>query len=111
MLKNLVFLITLLSIQLLWKNYAEFWMRLKLQQVGGQAVLGRQLMRSTPWLTERHGYDPTCDAQKSGVFDYIIEYPVTMEKLRRVLDEIKTSTRERREEALVSDTESAIFDS
>ncbi|OWB74078.1 hypothetical protein B5S31_g3854 [[Candida] boidinii] len=51
------------------------------------------------------------DAQKSGVFDYIIEYPVTMEKLRRVLDEIKTSTRERREEALVSDTESAIFDS
>ncbi len=29
------------------------------RQVGGQAVLGRQLSSSTPWLTERHGYDPT----------------------------------------------------
>ena len=29
-------------------------------QVGGQAVLGRQCHKSTPWLTERHGYDPTC---------------------------------------------------
>ena len=29
-------------------------------QVGGQAVLGRQSLVSTPWLTERHGYDPTC---------------------------------------------------
>ncbi len=28
-------------------------------KVGGQAVLGRQLSSSTPWLTERHGYDPT----------------------------------------------------
>ena len=28
-------------------------------QVGGQAVLGRQLQTATPWLTERHGYDPT----------------------------------------------------
>ena len=28
-------------------------------QVGGQAVLGRQDGTSTPWLTERHGYDPT----------------------------------------------------
>ncbi len=25
-----------------------------------QAVLGRQGRESTPWLTERHGYDPTC---------------------------------------------------
>ena len=25
----------------------------------GQAVLGRQRYSSTPWLTERHGYDPT----------------------------------------------------
>ncbi len=25
----------------------------------GQAVLGRQHIRTTPWLTERHGYDPT----------------------------------------------------
>ena len=24
-----------------------------------QAVLGRQLIKATPWLTERHGYDPT----------------------------------------------------
>ena len=29
-------------------------------KVGGQAVLGRQSLVSTPWLTERHGYDPTC---------------------------------------------------
>ena len=28
-------------------------------QVGGQAVLGRQQRITTPWLTERHGYDPT----------------------------------------------------
>ncbi|MDE9402732.1 hypothetical protein NB851_028895, partial [Pseudomonas aeruginosa] len=28
-------------------------------EVGGQAVLGRQQCRATPWLTERHGYDPT----------------------------------------------------
>ena len=25
----------------------------------GQAVLGRQDASPTPWLTERHGYDPT----------------------------------------------------
>ncbi len=30
------------------------------QEVGGQAVLGRQERLTTPWLTERHGYDPTC---------------------------------------------------
>ncbi len=30
-----------------------------MSQVGGQAVLGRQLGLSTPWHTERHGYDPT----------------------------------------------------
>ena len=28
-------------------------------EVGGQAVLGRQDSLPTPWLTERHGYDPT----------------------------------------------------
>ncbi len=28
-------------------------------EVGGQAVLGRQATIATPWLTERHGYDPT----------------------------------------------------
>ena len=32
-------------------------------QVGGQAVLGRQSLVSTPWLTERHGYDPTLGAR------------------------------------------------
>ncbi len=31
----------------------------RIYEVGGQAVLGRQLCLSTPWLTERHGYDPT----------------------------------------------------
>ncbi len=30
-----------------------------LGEVGGQAVLGRQDLITTPWLTERHGYDPT----------------------------------------------------
>ena len=30
-----------------------------IDEVGGQAVLGRQTSSSTPWLTERHGYDPT----------------------------------------------------
>ena len=28
-------------------------------EVGGQAVLGRQVLTTTPWHTERHGYDPT----------------------------------------------------
>ena len=27
----------------------------------GQAVLGRQQWAPTPWLTKRHGYDPTCE--------------------------------------------------
>ncbi len=31
----------------------------KPNQVGGQAVLGRQIIVPTPWPTERHGYDPT----------------------------------------------------
>ena len=30
------------------------------EQVGGQAVLGRQSAYATPWLTEGHGYDRTC---------------------------------------------------
>ncbi len=30
-----------------------------MMEVGGQAVLGRQGILTTPWLTERHGYDPT----------------------------------------------------
>ncbi len=33
--------------------------RLRAEQVGGQAVLGRQIKSPTPWLTGRHGYDPT----------------------------------------------------
>ena len=31
------------------------------KEVGGQAVLGRQLELPTPWPTERHGYDPTLE--------------------------------------------------
>ena len=31
----------------------------------GQAVLGRQSLVSTPWLTERHGSVPTCDLTRS----------------------------------------------
>ena len=31
----------------------------RIVKVGGQAVLGRQNILPTPWLTERHGYDPT----------------------------------------------------
>ena len=37
---------------------ALVWARIE-KQVGGQAVLGRQWTWPTPWLTERHGYDPT----------------------------------------------------
>ncbi len=33
--------------------------RIQEGEVGGQAVLGRQYSGTTPWLTERHGYDPT----------------------------------------------------
>ena len=29
------------------------------EEVGGQAVLGSQPTQTTPWHTERHGYDPT----------------------------------------------------
>ena len=31
----------------------------KIGKAGGQAVLGRQGSLTTPWLPERHGYDPT----------------------------------------------------
>ena len=37
-------------------------------KVGGQADLGRQEIYSTPWLTERHGYDPTSKYLKSDKF-------------------------------------------
>ena len=29
------------------------------KEVGGQAVLGRQVQTATPWLTKPHRYDPT----------------------------------------------------
>ncbi len=35
------------------------WNLLQLQEVGGQAVLGRQKLLTTPWPTERHGNEPT----------------------------------------------------
>ena len=37
-----------------------------ISKVGGQAVLGRQDASPTPWLTERHGSDPTCQGVASG---------------------------------------------
>ena len=37
----------------------EFLPVATLRKSEGQAVLGRQLQTATPWLTERHGYDPT----------------------------------------------------
>ncbi len=44
-------------------SYNLFAVTMKRMEVGGQAVLGRQFSFSTPWLTERHGYDPTCRVQ------------------------------------------------
>ncbi len=38
-------------------------------EVGGQAVLGRQHEVSTPWLTERHGYDPTLQQLRQQVWE------------------------------------------
>ena len=40
-------------------NQVKTRLRLSVREVGGQAVLGRQDASPTPWLTERHGYDPT----------------------------------------------------
>ena len=45
-----------------------------LTEVGGQAVLGRQNILPTPWLTERHGYDPT-SAYRQQVYHFI-ELPI-----------------------------------
>ncbi len=39
----------------------------KLAKSEGQAVLGRQHLKPTPWLTERHGYDPTLFQKQYGV--------------------------------------------
>ncbi len=41
------------------KTETETQLSRLLGKVGGQAVLGRQYSGTTPWLTERHGYDPT----------------------------------------------------
>ena len=45
------------QMNLYFREDADFGFRLL--EVGGQAVLGRQDSLPTPWLTERHGYDPT----------------------------------------------------
>ena len=43
-----------------WKDEnGNYFYQTEYREVGGQAVLGRQLELPTPWLTERHGYDPT----------------------------------------------------
>ena len=39
-------------------SIASLRLRINVPEVGGQAVLGRQSAYATPWLTERHGYDP-----------------------------------------------------
>ncbi len=43
----------------MWRNRQTRWIQVPVAEVGGQAVLGRQYSFATPWLTERHGYDPT----------------------------------------------------
>ncbi len=42
-------------------------------KVGGQAVLGRQIKSSTPWLTERHGYDPTSERPWRRRFPHLVQ--------------------------------------
>ncbi len=41
----------------------EFVQSMRNYEVGRQAVLGRQVLTTTPWLTARHGYDPTCSSR------------------------------------------------
>ncbi len=48
----------LASATVVGKHLAKKW-DARQEEVGGQAVLGRQYSLATPWLTERHGYDPT----------------------------------------------------
>ncbi len=49
-------------------------------KVGGQAVLGRQHEVSTPWLTERHGYDPTYgDKKMMAHMDVFVDTLLNME--------------------------------
>ena len=50
--------ITVLFIIVVVLVAGSYWFKYP-DEVGGQAVLGRQIRQSTPWLTERHGYDPT----------------------------------------------------
>ena len=52
-------------------------------QVGGQAVLGRQLQTATPWLTERHGYDPTWGAFAS-TFSPPMIHRITVARIQHV---------------------------
>ncbi|MDV2687422.1 hypothetical protein RYX56_24050, partial [Alkalihalophilus lindianensis] len=47
--------------------------RCESREVGGQAVLGRQVVIATPWLTERHGYDPT-SAFKDSMVHGILQF-------------------------------------
>ena len=51
-----------------WNSPEDFneYLAVSPDEVGGQAVLGRQQCRATPWLTERHGYDPTSSSAASG---------------------------------------------
>ena len=51
----------ILKVEHLSKTYGTGETRVEAlkDEVGGQAVLGRQGSLTTPWLTERHGYDPT----------------------------------------------------
>ena len=53
-----------------------------LDEVGGQAVLGRQEIYSTPWLTERHGYDPTFQSFIEGAKMATKEYGMKSEAKR-----------------------------
>ncbi|GME91356.1 unnamed protein product [Ambrosiozyma monospora] len=42
------------------------------------------------------------DAKASGVFDFVLEYPITLEKLKKILEDFK---RVKQEEVIVTDTE------
>ena len=55
------------------------------KEVGGQADLGRQERCSTPWLTERHGFDPTCGDQRR----LIDLNPLSIERLDEALVDLK----------------------
>ena len=50
-------------------------------KVGGEAGLGSQGRESTPWLTERHGYDPTLVTMLNF---YIMSYQKLMMKILKI---------------------------